>query len=538
MTPGAADPGAPPRLPRWRIAVSAAAALALAALVLHATARFGPGVSPDSVYYLSAARSLAGGEGLTTFEGRPLVDWPPLFPALLAAGDLVGLDPLDGARLVNAGLAGLTVLLAGLWLGRALCSGPLFLVAIVFVATAPALTRVALMAWSEPLFLCLTFACLAATGRHLATGRRRHLAAAAVTAAAAALTRYAGLPIYLAVGLSLLLRPGWRRGRRAGSAVLFLAAAGTPALLWVVRNQRLAGEPAGERAAAATPLASNLRGSVHQVAQWFFPSGTAATGEVPPGAYVSAFLLAALLAALVALGVRELRPGRRARPGRASVLETLPFAAFVAAYWSFSVAAASLVAMDPLNQRLMSPVLLPLACLVFVAADRLPEALGGGPARRRVAAVVVALVLAWPALAGALGGARALPRYRAEGIVGYSTRDWRRPELAAALRRLPAGAPVFSNAPDALYFLTGIEAGWTPSRARYRSGEALAGEREAFRRRLCQASPAYLVWLDTVERSYLYPEGEVLELAAGSVGAEPVIATEGARVYRLECRRR
>ena len=61
----------------------AAAAAGAGALALFATSR-GIGLSPDSISYISAGRSLASGGGLRVWHGAPLTDWPPLYPALLA----------------------------------------------------------------------------------------------------------------------------------------------------------------------------------------------------------------------------------------------------------------------------------------------------------------------------------------------------------------------------------------------------------------------------------------------------------------------
>jgi RNA 3'-terminal phosphate cyclase len=47
--------------------------------------RAGPGLSPDSVTYVSAARNLTDGHGYSGFTGSALTVFPPAYPALLAA---------------------------------------------------------------------------------------------------------------------------------------------------------------------------------------------------------------------------------------------------------------------------------------------------------------------------------------------------------------------------------------------------------------------------------------------------------------------
>lgn len=71
-------------------------------LVLLSTSRYGVGLSPDSAIYISVAKNLLSGNGYREFGGIPFVNWAPLFPTLLAILGLLGISPLDGARLINA----------------------------------------------------------------------------------------------------------------------------------------------------------------------------------------------------------------------------------------------------------------------------------------------------------------------------------------------------------------------------------------------------------------------------------------------------
>ncbi len=76
------------------------------ATALLFSTRWGIGLSPDSVVYFASARTLLSGYGLsdsfTTGEFLPLTHCPPLFSAGFAGLGLVGIDPLDGARWLNA----------------------------------------------------------------------------------------------------------------------------------------------------------------------------------------------------------------------------------------------------------------------------------------------------------------------------------------------------------------------------------------------------------------------------------------------------
>jgi len=84
--------------------------------VLLATS-VGMGVSSDSIVYVDSARHLADGEGYFTKADcgvkAPVIKWPPLFPMILSTFDILGIDPLLGARWLNAFLFGANILLVG-----------------------------------------------------------------------------------------------------------------------------------------------------------------------------------------------------------------------------------------------------------------------------------------------------------------------------------------------------------------------------------------------------------------------------------------
>jgi len=93
--------------------------LTAAATVILSTSRYGVGLWPDSVNYVSAARSFAAGKGLIGYDGAPFVRFAPLYPVLLGSiSRATGLDPLSYAHVLNAVLLAAIVFLSGLLLHR------------------------------------------------------------------------------------------------------------------------------------------------------------------------------------------------------------------------------------------------------------------------------------------------------------------------------------------------------------------------------------------------------------------------------------
>ncbi len=102
--------------PAWLFVFLLVLALLAGATILVGT-RWGIGASPDSVFYLGAARNLLAGKGysLPSVEGgnSPLTHLPPLYASLLAVLTKAGLDIGLAARGLNAALFGVGIWLAG-----------------------------------------------------------------------------------------------------------------------------------------------------------------------------------------------------------------------------------------------------------------------------------------------------------------------------------------------------------------------------------------------------------------------------------------
>ena len=129
-------------------------ALLGAAHILVRTSIYGASLDYAS-NYLSAAESLAAGEGLLSPGGGRMVIFAPFFSMAMAFLSLFGLEPVDGGRFLNAAAFGLLILASGLWLGRRLESRPIALgVAVAVMASLP-LAHFASTLISEPRFTLL-----------------------------------------------------------------------------------------------------------------------------------------------------------------------------------------------------------------------------------------------------------------------------------------------------------------------------------------------------------------------------------------------
>ena len=298
----------------------------------------------DSVLYVTAARNLLDGNGLTT-GGVPYQGLAPLFPlALAGAGLLFGPDPLGSAGWLNAAAFGLTAFATAAWVRSRTRSGFLAVWAGLACAFSVPLARIVSPAMTEALFVMFAVLSLYALDRWLdavagdGDDRRRTslLLTAAACAALACATRYLGLALVLGALPLVLLADGRRlrpTRRGAADAALFAAVALPPLGAWMLRGLLTAGSatgrfyPTGWDTSAAADV---LTGGIARLA--LGERGFALLGELaaalPYGGDGAAVALRAVAVLALAGGAAASLPllSRRERLGLA-----VP-AAFAAAY--------------------------------------------------------------------------------------------------------------------------------------------------------------------------------------------------------------
>src|SRR5918996_1236645 len=127
-------------------------------VVLRATPE-GLALSDDSIAYIAGARSMLAGQGYREAwlaSNQPVTHFPPAFPFILTLPGLLGADPLNSARYINALLFGLNAGLLGVLAWRmtpSLTAG--VVIAALFILNSE-LLQVHTAAMSEPLFIFLS----------------------------------------------------------------------------------------------------------------------------------------------------------------------------------------------------------------------------------------------------------------------------------------------------------------------------------------------------------------------------------------------
>jgi hypothetical protein len=508
--------------------VLAVVALVGSAGVLLSTARFGVGLTPDSVVYITGARSLADGRGYTHLDGGAIGSWPPGYSFILSLGERLGIDAMSAARGLSVlGLLA-TIGVTFLLLRRHIRSPGIRAASLAVVGCSAVLLEIYSKALSEHLFVPVVLTFVIACEELLARpGDTRLFVALVLLSWASFYLRYAGI-VVIPIGALILLGAGWRSEpsrallRAAGFTVL---AASLP-IVWMVRNDRAGVDPMGPRAEASATLAGNVRRVANESSQWV------ATQLAPPALRAVVFGIFLLVVAIAALIV--LRGSRTSvlRGSRTSVLRgsgtsagdlrpLIPMLLFVGVYVGYLVASASIVAFGAINTRFMVPVFVPVIVLSAWLFER-ARAEVTSPGLR---AAVTWIALAWVIVNVGWFGGRAIG-YAQHGAGGYATERWHSSAIMKDVERLDFSIPTYTNDPRAVATFVDQPATVSPARTFFNS-DSKTEDLPRFVRRVGCTGHVQLVWFLPNVAKYLYQRSELER----HVKLTPVVERDDGVIY-------
>jgi len=424
-------------------------AVAATGFVWLCTSRYGIGITPDVLRYVSVADGLIAGRGFVTFEGEVYCLWPPLHPIILAlVGMLVGSAEI-AARITNAVCVGLLVLMVPMIVRECGGTRAIAVLGAMLIALSYPVYLSATFGFSEPLFAVLFAGFLLVGLRFDVYPSRGGLCMMAALAALGSLQRYVGV-CAIAVGMLLCIAERGRQYRdRVRRACLFGIGTSVPLLAWFGRNTLVSGAPGGVRYEAQ-------RGFVENLAE--FGGGLFALG-VPRGqgsdsAKVVGTVFVGLIIALVCLkGFRSAVRAKREGGFLGALRRYLPWPviAYVMLYTAGLLCIASITKVDGVGGRHTVPVLVGVVILFCTGVSAVLRGsnvfLRGG----------MAIVIAWSVLDPSISLANwYFTHSRGWGAGGYNTIPWRESELMGWIREESLCGNIYSNAGPAIYYLAGI----------------------------------------------------------------------------------
>lgn len=446
-------------------------------VVLVATERYGLGVTPDSVHYLAAADSLLQQAELRKLDGGVFVEWPPLLPSLIAIGRLCGLDPLVFLRLLNALCFGLSLAFGSAMLQRVTCPSWLRIAALLTMLSSIALLRNAVMAWAEMLLIVLSNGILFIA---LSKPLSRSWFLAAILSALALLDKYSALPIVGAYASVLALNRDESARTRFKSLVLYLAVALTPLALWTARNFTLSGTATGYRAPSSQPLTEALMLSLNVLGEQLVPLSVAALPRT---------LMLVVIVGCVGWSMRS------AAREKSCVLFS-----FVLLTVGFIALSSSLFRYDQISDRFLAVVTIPMLCLAFSGLGNIwSEQWSSKIIAQALRSFVVVVTLALTSLS-LRSGLMQIDTWRTYGTGGFSQLEWQESAILRYVKQHPPLGVLYSNAPEALYYFTGLRAQITPSK----DEATVPFPRDA------TALPLTVIWIEAQKRPHLLAPQEFL----------------------------
>ena len=416
---------------------------------------WGCGLAPDSIVYLDTAANLLRGNGWSyaATDGvlRPMTQYPPLFPSVVALIGLAGLDVPQAARCFNAVLFAALIFLVGFALSR-YTRGAFWpsVLPSFFVLTCVPLIRIYSSALSEASFIFFGLLGMVLLSIYFKEKSHAWLIAAALGVALSCLARYIGVAFVAGGALGLLLLSRKKIAGRIADAVIWGIVSCAPIALWVLRNLSLSGHVSRYAThvdiAATSKIRQHLDLAVRDVFAWGLPA------QVPVAIRFAAFIVLVGFLAVISTALLRTRQSHTDGSLTTAHLGALPYIliCFSISYCGFVFATIVLVQQGSFTARFMSVLyvvgFMLLACWFF----RLSNLLRGAPLWR------VALLAMVCGLAILQTGYSAIwvMRRHSEGL-GYSTRNWQESAIVRTLRDLPRGTLILTNDSIPIYYHTG-----------------------------------------------------------------------------------
>jgi hypothetical protein len=479
------------RSDQWRLhGILALLGLCAVLVIVLSTWRYGASNGQDTVMYVSAARSLLAGKGYQYYFGEPYTQWPPLYPLLLAAPGLTGIDPLSAAGLVNGVAFGLIVFLSGQLFLRCTGSAVLAVAGALSVLASRTLIELSVAGNSEPVFAALAILFAIGIARFLRRGSPSSLLWISVVAALACLQRYAGVSLILAGVLLIALNAsGASLLRRLKYITIFGVVSLTPVAMWCVRNHRIASRPVGGhqfRSTSVGGVVDSLHSAAETMAAWLVPWKSADTASA--GRLGLAVVLIGVLIVWSRLTRQEqTRSGNDRAEEETRQLRIWTIAVIGTVYFAFVTVCGAVLGWLP-EQRHMMPVYAFFMALIVTAIDGAGRLLPVEVTRSKWAAVAVMVLCVlwnWHPL---LGLYEDTTGRMADGAGGFATSKWHHSPTVKWLQDHPLNGRICSNASEGIYLLTGIVTLLTPQ-TKFESSVAEFARRTA-------SGENYMVWFN------------------------------------------
>lgn len=413
-------------------------------LIILLTQHSGLGISPDSIYYLSAADSFLAGKGFYQFDDKPFVMFPVFYPFVLSILKLNFGNFLQIAPYFNAFLFGITIFISGVMLEKTNHVKWVKWVVLLFITLSPSLLEIYTMLWSETLFITEVILFIWVSKLYFETYSLKHLILLALIASISADTRLAGVSVIATGGMLILMSHDlvWKKKIKHTFVYGFIAVSFFTINL--IRNFILAQTLSGSRQKGVTPFFENLKYYGLVISEW-----------LPFSDWTKSFpMLFGFVFLIVIGGIFIYRLIYRIEHNSYEKIA----ATFTLIYSAFMLIVATISRFETINNRLLAPFFIPcFFTLSFYLVSVLK--LVNTNFNKFLLRVVIVTLFVPTIYHYTREDLATLNENKQGGIGGYTDDDWFiSSELLNYLKSNKSFSlkdqPVYSNAAHAIYFRT------------------------------------------------------------------------------------
>ncbi len=459
-------------------------------MLYWATIPWGIGACNDSAMYISGARNILSGQGYRSYTSlRVITQWPPFFSFSMALLGFFGIDPLEGARVLNVTLFGLNILMAGLIVKKFTQSTKMALLAAWLMLTSSALLSIHSMAWSEPWFIFLAFTGFYFLIQYLGGSPKRYLFYAAALTSLACLDRYAGASAFAAGILTLLFLHQKNLRTRFVDTMSYAVLVFIPVGLWLVRNNLLAHNLVNRSFGFHFPPSKYFKECLKTFSSWVLSL------EFP--ASVRNWALLAVVIIITAIWIIVLWKEIRRHTLKALVSDNGLRLVVAMVFFIVCNAALELAHLILINvkargdDRHFAPFFVAGLLSFSVLADRFFKLYPDRPFVKHIPVVLLVLL----GSSSTFTSTQKLTQLHQDGL-RITSRSWKTSPTVARIKTLPADGYIYANDPSLIYLLTNRNVRRLP--------------RKYSRRHSVQPNEKYLTQMKSVKKRLIAHNGYVV----------------------------
>ena len=459
-------------------------------IILLFTQHSGLGISRDSIAYVSGADSFIAGKGFIEYDNVPLTLFPLGYPIILGIIKFITHTTiLSFGVYLNAFLFATVIFLLGCIIKQQVYPNIVLLITLIAVLVfATPLHEAYYMLWSESLFMFLELLFIIALQQYSIEQKKRWLYLAIILAAYAAITRFAGITFIATLGLFLLIDNVKNTSliNRWIRAILFTFLAVIPLALNLIRNYTSTLEPAGNRQKGIYTLLDNLGFSGKVFCEWIYSS----TANISTTIAIGTAILLLFISYSIYITTKIIR---HSKPINYYEIATI----FGTVYYTFILSIATLSRFETINNRLLSPLYIPLLLLLIHIGERLINSeLFSSLRKAKSIAIIIMFILL---LSKAVFASVDFYKDSAEGgIGGYTEDSWSQSEtikyVIDNIKQYTDSIPVFSNSAHALYLYSGKHFALIPEKTHEQKIE-----------NLFKLNQFYVIWFNEEGNSDILP---------------------------------